>query len=42
MYVLAMDTGFEQTSALCKLIRQTLCKAGFVINEEKSGLEPSK
>ena len=40
--VLAMDTGFEQTSALCKLIRWTLCQAGFVINEEKSGLEPSK
>ena len=39
--VLAKDTGFEQTSALCKLIRWTLCKAEFVNNEEKSGLRPA-
>ena len=39
---IAMGASFEQTAALCKLIRWTLYRAGFVLNEEKSRLLPSK
>ena len=39
---IAMGTDFECTVALCELIRQMLSRAGFVLNEEKSKLLPSK
>ena len=35
---IAMGASFEQTAALCKLIRWTLYRVGFVLNEEKSRL----
>ena len=33
-----MGASFEQNAALCKLIRWTLYRVGFVLNEEKSRL----
>ena len=37
---IAVGDGFDQTAAISELIRSTLHKAGFVLNEEKSVLMP--
>ena len=39
---IAVGPDFNQTTIICDLIRDTLTRAGFVLNQEKSKLHPSR